>query len=146
MPHYRSHPVLPGDLLKVVPVFGPDPRQELFVSDTESDEALITNLKRGFAASCPDLGFLQWMTLTAVRREGMDRKTAFRATIIACVQRVEIITVKSVQDTNKTEGILTTNDDYGRYRHAYVVDFDVKSYPVPPLVRRHFELQGKEVT
>ena len=143
MPNLHRIPELPAALLEVVPVFGPDPRQEMFISGTESDEALLANLKRGYPASCPDLAFLQWMAHAVVRRKDLDRKDALRATISACVQRVETISTKTLEE-DSMEVTFTTKDDFGRYRHALVIDFKVKSYPPPSVIIRQMEYQKKE--
>ncbi len=143
MPNLHGIPELPDALLEVVPVFGPDPRQEMFISGTESDEVLLANLKRGYPASCPDLSFLQWMAHAVVRRDNLDRKDALRATVVACVQRVETISTKTLKE-DSVEVAFSTTDDFGRYRHALVVDFKVKSYPPPPAVLKQLEYQEKE--
>ena len=141
MPHTGRIARLPRDLRDLVPVFGPDPRQEEFTSDTESDETLVTNLERGFTAACPNLSFLQWLSHITSFRKGFTRKEAIKSAIADCVQRVESITVKAKDNPDALEVSFVTNDDYGRYRHAFVVDFGVKSYPVPREVKRYLEFK-----
>ena len=41
----REYEKLRNLVIACVPAFGPDPRQEGYISDTESDGSLITNLE-----------------------------------------------------------------------------------------------------
>jgi len=126
---------LPPELLKYIPAFGIDPRQEQFIAATESDEELTANVQSGYLASAPDIGFVQWLSLAAIQ-VGMDRREAIRAAVINGVQCVEFVTVRPTKKDNVAQVSFTTHDDLGTYGYKFYVDEKVRSYPTPLIVER----------
>ncbi len=144
MSNVSKIPVLPENLLSLVPVFGPDPRQEMFLASLKPTSTLLANLNRGYAAACPDLTVLQWVTHAAVKHYDLNYKTAFKATVCVCVQRVETLLTKSLTDRGCYEVSFSANDDFGRYRYTYAIDLKIKSYPVPIIIKKQVEQLNQE--
>ena len=126
---------LPPELLQCVPVFVNDPRQEQLMATVENNEKLIANVQLGYMAGAPDLSFIQWLSLAAIRM-GMDRREAIRAAIVNGVQCVESTTIRPTSKDDILQVSFTTFDDFGKYAYKFQVDCSVVSYPPPLIVER----------
>lgn len=144
VPKKRRLPRLPNDLAGIIPIVGPDKRQEGLLKSLKSQDKLLANLSHGFPASCPDLGFLQYMASSAHNGSGMDPKDALKAVVGYSVQRVEMISIKEHDenpDLYKTT--FTTHDDYGSYRYTFITDFGFE-YEIHALVDRMIQFTYKD--
>jgi len=134
---------LPPELLKYIPVFGEDPRQEQLLATVESDEEVLANIQEGYMAAAPDLSFIQWLSLAAIQA-GMERREAIRAAAIRGVQCVESVSIRPTKKDDVLQVSFTTFDDFGRYAYKFYLDCSVISYPTPLIVERMERMAQKE--
>jgi len=128
------------DFLGPLPTFALDPRQESFLRsvgpvgdakkvklDFHLGKVEIANVKRGWPASAPNLGFLQdGMTkLIALGKLNPQSKKEVAQFLGWAVQRV-IRTTVSV-DSHTTLVQFWTKDDYGTYQYGLSVDLRPES-------------------